>query len=118
VGRQPVEPEAIDEAAIARALSGPGGLTERRNTFEECYAMVEYASAHRQGATVAADRAAAHLSDYQHAYGQPPEPERPRGGHRRRAWEEVQRSHADALDRLPDAPDDLTVPTAAPDSGP
>lgn len=34
-GRQSVEPDAVDEAAIPRALSGPGGLTEMRNTFEE-----------------------------------------------------------------------------------
>ena len=63
------------------------------------------------------DLAAAHLSDYQHAYGELPQDQPPPGGRQRRTWEEVQRSHADALDRLPDAPDDLTVPTAAPDSG-
>ena len=32
---------------------------------------------------------------------------RPRGGQRGRAWEKVPRSHAHALDRVPDAPDDL-----------
>jgi len=64
------------------------------------------------------DLAAAHLSDYQHAYGELPEDQPPRGGRQRRTWEEVQRSHADALERSPDAPADATLPAVDVDPGP
>jgi hypothetical protein len=64
------------------------------------------------------DQAAAHLSDYEHAYGQPPEDQPPHGGQRRRAWEEVQASHADALARSPDAPADVVTPAPEHDAGP
>jgi len=52
------------------------------------------------------DRAAAHLDDYRHAFGQPPGDELPRsGGYRQRhAWEQVHDAAAKALDVHPERP--------------
>jgi hypothetical protein len=63
------------------------------------------------------DRAAAHLSDYQDTYGQLPEDQPPHNGSHRRAWTEVQRSHAEALQRSPHAPG-VEIPAADADLGP
>jgi cytosine/adenosine deaminase-related metal-dependent hydrolase len=121
---------AVNGDALAELVALEVELTDRENrdrtdrittTLREQSSMILQRLGPRPddpAAREAWDLAAAHLSDYQHAYGQPPEDERPRGGQRRRAWEEVQRSHADALDRFPDAPDDLACqpprPTPAP----
>lgn len=52
------------------------------------------------------DRAAAHLDDYRHAFGQPPGDEPPgRGDYReRRAWEQVHQAAAKALEVHPERP--------------
>jgi conjugative relaxase-like TrwC/TraI family protein len=54
--QEPVAPAPIDGPAIAARLSGRFGLTEMSNTFEERHAIVEYAAAHQQEASVAAVR--------------------------------------------------------------
>ena len=43
----------LDATALAATLSGPKGLTERRNAFSERDALCEWAAAHGQGASVA-----------------------------------------------------------------
>jgi conjugative relaxase-like TrwC/TraI family protein len=52
------------------------------------------------------DRAAAHLDDYRHAFGQPPSQELPdRGDYRQRhAWEDVHKDAAKALEMHPERP--------------
>jgi hypothetical protein len=52
------------------------------------------------------DRAAAHLDDYRHAFGNPPGDEPPsRGDYRQRhAWEDVHKDAAKALEMHPERP--------------
>jgi len=51
--REPPAPERVDHRALCERLSGPEGLTERRNAFASREALIEWASAHRQGARAA-----------------------------------------------------------------
>ena len=48
--REPPAAERVDQRALSARLSGPEGLTERRNAFAAREALIEWASAHRQGA--------------------------------------------------------------------
>ena len=43
-------PEILDPRRVAAGLAGPGGLTERQNTFARREAVMAWASAHGQGA--------------------------------------------------------------------
>ena len=48
----PEPPTEADAPALSARLSGPQGLTERRNAFSERDALCEWAAAHAQGASV------------------------------------------------------------------
>ena len=52
-GREAPQRAVVDVAALTERLSGPEGLTERRNAFSERDALCEWAAAHDQGASVA-----------------------------------------------------------------